>query len=255
MTLHTVPRVLTTFTLAAGLTLLAGCTASAPGDLGRLQQLKESCPEGQLVNAYVATDGSGTSNSEAIIEERLDSIETITERVAVCGGHLTIVAFGTNSVTVPIYDADIRIDGSTDIARLRQVPKHVDTVMAEVATNYKPAVAALPAGGTDVVGLYRLFAEVQSLRPDMRLEVLSLTDGVTNQGVAIDRALSAEEAVNLADTVTVPELPGASLSVVGIGRVASDPLPSEFINGMKAFYSRLCENTRAEQCLVVTDGE
>lgn len=127
--------------------------------------------------------------------------------------------------------------------------------MAQVSTNYEPAVAALPAGGTDVTGLYRLFGEAQSLRADMRLEALALTDGLTNQGVTIDRTLSAEEAVVLADTVVVPELPGASLSVVGVGRVAGDPLPSAFIDGMKAFYVRLCENAQAEACLVVTDGE
>lgn len=255
MTLHTVPRVLTAFALTAGLTLLAGCAAHAPGDLGRLQQLQERCPEDQLINAYVATDGSGTSSSAAIVDERLRSIAIVAERTAVCGGHLTVVAFGTNSVPTPIYEADIQIDGATDLGRLRQVPEYVEHVVAQVATNYEPAVAALPPGGTDVIGLYRLFAEAQSLRADMRLEALALTDGLTNQGVTIDRTLSAEEAIVLADTVAVPELPGTSLSVVGVGRVAGDPLPSAFIDGMKAFYERLCENTQAEQCLVATDGE
>lgn len=254
-TRRTAPRTLAAFSLAVcGITLLASCTAPAPGELGHLQSLQESCPDGQLVNAYVTTDGSATSGTKAIINERLTVIEKVAERVAVCGGHLTITAFGTNSVTAPIYDADIQIDGSTDLARLRQVPDIVKEVMAQVATNYEPAVAALPEGGTDVIGVYRLFSEANTLRADMRLEAVALTDGVTNQGIVFDRPLTPEEAAALADTVTVPDLSGGSLSVVGIGRVAGDPLPSEFIEGMKAFYTRLCEKSRAEQCLVVTDG-
>lgn len=255
MTLHTVSRILPAFTLAAGITLLASCTAHAPGELGRLQSLQENCPEGQLVNAYVTTDGSATSSAEIIVNERLAAIETVVERVAVCGGHLTVTAFGTNSVTVPIYDADIAIDGSTDLARLRQVPDVVEEVMAQVTSGYEPAIAALPAGGTDVVGVYRVFGEARALRPEMRLEAVALTDGVTNQGIVFDHSLTPDEASALADAVTVPDLSESSLSVIGIGRVAGDPLPSEFIEGMKAFYMRLCEKTQAERCLVVTDGE
>lgn len=41
---------------------------------------------------------------------------------------------------------------------------------------------------------------------------------------------------------------------MGIGRVAGDPLSSDFIAGMKAFYTRLLERTGAEEVLVVTDG-
>ncbi|MFP3416546.1 hypothetical protein SB773_34485, partial [Bacillus sp. SIMBA_074] len=78
--------------------------------------------------------------------------------------------------------------------------EHVERIMTQVAINYRPAVAALPAGGTDVTGLYRLLGEVQSLREDMRLEAVVLTDGLTNQGVAIDHALSAEDAMALADS-------------------------------------------------------
>ncbi|NYF28069.1 hypothetical protein [Microbacterium sp. JAI119] len=254
-TRRAISRTLAAFTLAAGVTLLASCNAQAPGDLGRLQSLHQNCPKDQLVNAYVTTDGSATSSAEAIINERLTAIKTVVERVAVCGGHLTVTAFATNSVTVPIYDADIQIDGSTDLARLRQVPDVVEEVMTQVTSGYEPAVAALPSGGTDVVGVYRVFGEAKALRPDMRFEAVALTDGVTNQGIVFDHSLTPDEASALADAVTVPDLSESSLSVVGIGRVAGDPLPSEFIEGMKAFYTRLCEKTQAERCLVVTDGE
>lgn len=256
MTSLTVPRAVTAgAALILSVGLLAGCAAHAPGELGRLQQILETCPKDQPINAYVTTDGTGTSQDQAITTERLKSIRAVVDRVAVCGGHLTVTAFGTNSVTTPILDADITIDGATPNARLRRVPKVTEEVMAQVTKHYEPAIEALPQQGTDVTGLYRLFGEAKAERPGQRLEVLVLTDGLTNQGVNIDHSLSTAEATALADTVPVPDLSGSSLSVVGIGRVAGNPVPSTFIDGLKAFYTRLCEKTGADQCLVATDGK
>ncbi len=232
---------------------LAGCASQAPGELGRYQSMLANCPD-HPVNLYGAVDGSGTSQDDTIAREHLRSIEAEVERVAVCGGHVSIVAFGTNSVTAPIYDGDLNVEGATDLAKLRRVPALVDEVMAEITKNYKPAIALLPAGGTDVTGLFRLLGEARDLRPDMQLQATIYTDGLTNQGVVIDHALTDAEAKALADTVAVPDLSGASLAVVGIGRVAGDPLPSDFIAGLKAFYTRLLERTGADKTLVVTDG-
>lgn len=241
-------------TLTIGAGLLAGCTATPPGDLGRLQSTLASCPDGKQLSSYNAVDGSSSARDTAIARESLAYLKSQVEKVAVCGGHVEIVAFGTNSVTAPIYEGDLRVPGATDLARLRRVPALVDEVMAEVTRNYEPAITLLPDGGTDVTGLLRLFEEAAEVRPDMQLEATVLTDGLTNQGVVIDRVLDAEEAAALADSVTVPQLPGVSVSVVGLGRVTGDPLPSDFIEGMKSFYTRLCANTGAAQCLVVTDG-
>lgn len=241
-------------TAAALAASLTACTTHAPGDTGRLQGVLANCPTDQQINAYVAVDGSGTTRDDSIVQEYLKSIESETEKVAVCGGHIEVVAFGTNSVTAPIYDGDLSLPGSTDIAKLRRVPDAVAEVMAEVEKNHEGAIALLPQGGTDVTGLLRLFEEAKALRPDMQLQGTILTDGLTNQDVVIDRPLSAVEAEALADQVSAPDLSGSTFSIVGIGRVAGDPLPSSFIEGLKAFYTRLCANTKADQCLVVTDG-
>lgn len=240
-------------TLALGASILAGCTATPPGDLGRLQSVLAKCPDGLKINDYEALDGSGTTQSKEIAREYLAYVKSRVERVAVCGGHTQIVAFGTNSITVPIYESDLAVEGATDLARLRRVPALVDEVMAEVTKNYPPAVALLPKGGTDVTGLLRLLEEAQALRPDMELEASIMTDGLNNQGVVIDRVLSPEEATALADTVTVPKLTG-SVAIIGIGRVAGDPLSSAFIAGMKVFYTRLLERTGASSIFVLTDG-
>jgi hypothetical protein len=239
--------------LALGAGILAGCTATAPGDLGRLQTLLAACPDGKKINDYEALDGSGTTQSEEIAREYLAYVKSRVEKVAVCGGHISIVIFGTNSITVPIYEGDLQVEGATDLARLRRVPALVDEVIAEVTKHYQSAVALLPKGGTDVTGLLRLLEEAQALRPDMELEASILTDGLNNQGIVIDRVLSPEEATALADTVAVPQLSG-SVAIIGIGRVSGAPLSSDFIAGMKVFYTRLLERTGASSVLVLTDG-
>jgi len=241
-------------TLTVGAGLLAGCTATPPGDLGRLQSVLAACPDGKQLNSYNAIDGSGTAQDTTIAREYLAYLKSQVEKVAVCGGHVEVVAFGTNSITAPIYAGDLEVPGATDLAKLRRVPALVEEVMAEVTKNYTPAVRLLPEGGTDVTGLFRLFAEAQALRPDMDLQATALTDGLTNQGLVIDQVLSPEEATALADRVAVPQLPGASVAVVGLGRVSGNPLPSDFIEGMKTFYTRLIQNTGASHVLVTTDG-
>lgn len=246
--------ILVALMLALVAMLLAGCTPTPPGETARLQSLLASCPDGKKLNDYQALDASGTTQSKQIAREYLAYVKSRVERVAVCGGgHISVVAFGTNSVTVPIYEGDLAVQGATDLAKLRRVPGLVDEVMTEVTKNYTPAVALLPKGGTDVTGLLRLLEEAEALRPDMELEASIMTDGLNNQGVVIDRVLSPEEATALADTVAVPQLTG-SVAIIGIGRVAGDPLSSDFIAGMKVFYTRLLERTGASNILVVTDG-
>lgn len=240
-------------TVVATSVVLAGCTGQAPGELGRLQSLLATCPD-QPLSVFDLVDGSGTTHSTEIAREYLATIQADVEKAAVCGGHVTVAAFGTNSVTAPIYDGDLEVPGGTDLAKLRRVSGMVDEVMGEVTTNYAPAVTLLPEGGTDVTGLFRLLGEARELRPDMQLQATISTDGLTNQGIVIDHTLSEAQAIALADTVPVPDLSGAAVSIVGIGRVAGDPLSSDFIAGLKAFYTRLCQNTKADTCLVVTDG-
>lgn len=232
---------------------LTSCSPEASGDLGRLQSIKEACPD-QPVNVYDLVDGTATSQSDTIAAEHLHLIRTDIERAAVCGGHASVVVFGTNSVTTPVYDGDLAAQGATDIAKLRAVPKLVDEAMATITTNYPVAVQQLPQGGTDVTGLFPLLGEARALRPDMRLLASIYTDGVTNQGIAIDHTLTDAEATALANAVPVPNLSGAAVSMAGIGRVTGDPLPSDFIAGLKTFYTRVLERTGADPILVVTDG-
>ena len=115
--------------LAAAALTLTACAGHAPGDLGELQSELATCPDVPL-NVYDLVDGTATSQDTTIAREHLRSIEADIQRAAVCGGHVTVAAFGSNSVTAPIYEGDLEAPGSTDIAKLRRVPGMVEDAMA-----------------------------------------------------------------------------------------------------------------------------
>lgn len=257
MTSLTVPRTVAAgLSLVLGLGLLAGCSSPATGELGQNQKILATCPPTTPIDSFVLVDGSGSDSSKAITAERLTAIESTVRRTAICGGHVTVRAFSAGSgATTAIYDGDLALPGATDNARLRRVPALVRAVMKDIQSHYGPAVATLPGGGSDIAGMYRLIGEHATQHPGMRLEASIYTDGLNNIGVSLDHTLSKDEATALADTVSVPRLPqGAQITVMGLGRVAGDPLPSPFIAGLVAFYDRLCANTGVRHCLSVTDG-
>lgn len=260
MTHTTVPRILATVTLTliAALSLSACDGYTAPGELGENQRLLESCPTDQKLATLVEWDGTGSGRSPQTDADRLRILENVVRKTAVCGGTLTVSVFSTGSAaTVPLYDGDLELPGATDNARLNRVPEAVEHIMGQIEDAYGDAIASLPAGGTDINGLYRLAGERQAqLGQDYQLNFVILTDGLNNvSGIVLDaQVLSPEQATALADQVTVPSLPDATITVAGLGRVAgSGPAPSELVEGLVAYYDRLCENTGAASCLSVTD--
>lgn len=249
-------------TLGAGLVLttatlgLAGCEMQATGQLGADQQILATCPpDDQKVAEMVLADGTTSGKTDATDAMYLDVIEALARRTAICGGKLTVVAFSASSgSTATIFDEEIEVDGATDISRLRKVPAKVDEVMAEITATYDSAMSSLPEGGTDVVGLYRLLGEYSAQQPNYRLEGTILSDGLNNLGINTEQQLSADQATALADQVNLPTLPADStITVAGLGKVAEGTLPSTTIEGLVAFYTRLCDNTGASTCLAVTD--
>lgn len=239
--------------LTSALASIAGCTGHAPGELGRLQEVLRSCPGDQKLQAYMLADGTESAYGADIIDAYLGSIQSEAERVSVCGGTLSVSAFGGNSITSEIFSGDLTAPGSTDMSRLRRVEDILSQTMEQIEQNYVPAIERLPQGGTDVVGLLRIIEEAQEANPDGQLVATVLSDGQSNAGVNIDPAMTPNDAAALADQVPVPDLSGASLSYLGIGRTVGAPLSSSYIDTLKAFYVRLCENTKAEKCVVATD--
>ncbi len=165
-------------------------------------------------------------------------------------------AFSASSgATVTIYNGDLTLSGATDNARLRRVDKLVGDVMGEITTKYGAAITALPGGGSDITSVYRLAGEYASQLGDgYELHLYVLTDGLNNIGTDLQsQVLTPAQAADLAATVSVPALPGASITVAGLGRVDGDPAPSALVEGLVAFYNALCVKTGAKACVSVTD--
>lgn len=259
MTHNNLTRAFTAGTLILVAVLgLTACGHDGPhGEQSELQRLQSSCPSGKKLNTYVAVDGTTSNSSPETDTERLRIVGDLARRTAVCGGHFTVAVFSASSgSTGTIYDGELDIPGATDIARLRRVPDAVDAVQAEVKAGYGPAIAALPTGGTDINGIYRLAGEQQAqFDDDYQLVFVAITDGMQNLGHVVldDGALSPEQASALADQVPVPQLPGAEVMVAGLGRVTGGTAPSELVAGLVAYYDRLCARTGAASCLSVTD--
>lgn len=243
--------------VAAAATLTACGAGSSPHDeLADNQRILASCDPAAPPASLVEVDGSGSSASDAITAERMTVVESIIRRTAVCSGHLRVIVFSSSSAaTATLFDGSLRMPGATENARLKRVPGAVAEAMEQVRSGYDAAVKTLPQGGSDITAQYRLAAEwIGQLGDPYRLHLYVLTDGFQTIGVDLGtRALSTQEATALADQVMVPELPGASVVVAGLGRVAEGAPSSSVVEGLVAYYDALCRKTTAAECVSVTD--
>ena len=247
--------------LVAGLVtivaLVTGCQAGSPrGELAENQRILTSCDQSAPPASLVQLDGTGSSASDAITAERMAVVESVARRTAVCSGHLRVLVFSASSAaTTALFDGPLRMHGATENARLKRVPDAVADVMEQVRAGYDAAVKALPQGGSDITAQYRLASEwIGQLGDPYRLRLYVLTDGFQTIGLDLGaQALSPQDAAALTDQVVVPNLPGASVVVAGLGRVAGSTPSSSMVEGLVAYYDALCQKTTAAECISVTD--
>ncbi|MDX1870709.1 hypothetical protein SBI67_01120 [Mycolicibacterium sp. 120266] len=221
------------------------------------EQIAASCPAGSKVASLVTSDESGSSVGATAGPARQRVIRQVAERTAICGGHLRVALFAGSMIGVTVFDDDLRLDGATQNARLRKASKVVDAVMEEVDAALPDASAHLAGGATDIVGQYQLGAEYAaqlSTSAPVTLEQTIVTDGIQTAGSDLeDTALTGPQAVDMAALFAVPDLTGATVRLIGIGRRADDaPLPTPYIAALRAFHTAVCERTQAT-CTVVTD--
>lgn len=248
-------------TVAISTTLGAVACNSVPagGALAHTEQVAASCPtDGSQIAARVDSDESGTSRGETANPARQQVIREVTERTVICGGHLRVTVFDGSMIGVTVFDGDLHLDGATANARLRKAPKAVDAVMDQINAALPAATSQLSGGATDIVGQYQHGAEYAAqlaATGAFHLEQTILTDGIQTAEVDLsDPALTADQAQAQAATFTVPDLSGATVRLIGIGRQADDaPLPTPYIAALRAFHTAVCEKTGAT-CTVVTDA-
>ncbi|MGO4858950.1 hypothetical protein [Arthrobacter sp. 2MCAF14] len=245
------------FLLSTVALTMSGCAgANTPGDLGVNQKTLATCPS-RPPAAQAAIDVSGTDRMHKLPEAYTAATRDLVRRTAVCDGHLSVVAFSASSTaTVSLFEGDLRMPGSTENSRLRRVPQATEDVMRTVEEAYATKISSITPGGTDILAQYRLASEGRrQLGGDRPLDLLILTDGFQNAGLVIgDRVLSDAEAKTLATDVDVPLLPGATITVAGIGKTSDQAVvATDVVNGMKAFYEAICQRTGAATCVSVTD--
>lgn len=233
-----------------------GVSAAPHGELAENQTILAACDPAAPPASLVEIDGTGSSASDVITKERMATIESIVRTTAVCSGRLRVLAFSsTSAATTTLFDAPLQLEGATDNARLKRVPKLVEDVMSTIRKAYAPAVAHLDQRGSDITAQYRLGAEwISQLGGKLQLHLYVLTDGFQTAGVNLyDHALSKQEAVTLAKRLAMPKLTGATVVVAGLGRVAGTPPSSKVVEGLVAFYDELCKQSGAAKCVSVTD--
>ncbi|MDL2081965.1 hypothetical protein QNN03_36625 [Streptomyces sp. GXMU-J15] len=250
------PAVAIALAVAATVT---GCNVSSSphGQLAQDQAVLKSCDASAPPAADIHIDGSASSNSQAITEERLAAVEEIVRRTAICSGRVRVSVFSASSAaTTTLFDGSLPLHGATENARLKRVPTVVGDAMAKIRDAYDPAVAGLKGKGSDIAAQYRLASEwANQVGNDYKLRLVILTDGFQTVGVDLYKTpLTKRKAAALAAArTTVPELTGASVTVAGLGRVGGEPPRSDVVEGLVAYYTDLCEKTKAAKCLSVTD--
>ncbi|WP_328995801.1 hypothetical protein OG394_14165 [Kribbella sp. NBC_01245] len=237
---------------------LAGC-GSAPagaGDLARDKEILKTCPKDKGLASKVDLDVSGSGRTPELDAARLDIIKQNARLTAICGGHLLVTVFSaTSAATVALYDGELKLDGATDNARLRRVSKLVDDISTKVTEAYPPAIKKVSPAHSDITAQFRLAAEYRNqLGTAYRLRLVILTDGLQTVGKGVTKPIAMGEARKIGATVLVPRLPDASVTVAGIGKVASGSAPSSALtNALIGFWDGVCHKTGAASCTTVTD--
>ncbi|SRR6266508_2700713 len=248
---HTLRQVVTPVALLS--LALSACTVGVGGDLSGLAGIQ--CPQvAPLV--FVSSDQSATGRSSQLTNERLKIIEGVLTATAVCGGRARVELFSSSAAaTQVVLDQELKPGGATRNARLRRVPKLIDTAMKQIEAEWNKAIAELPAGGSDVLAQLTLAQEYRlQAGSDRPLAVVILSDGVQTTGLILNTPdLTQAVASDLGNRVEVPNFGSiVHLTFAGLGKVAGPPPPTQFIDALKTFYAAVCRRTGA-RCTVATD--
>lgn len=241
--------------------LLTGCSLSSSSPATALatnQQILRSCDATHTPAAWVGIDGTGSSATDTIFDERMTALQTIVQQTAVCSGYLKVVVFTSSSTaTATLFDGSLRQTGETDNARLQRVPKAVTSTMTTIENAYAPALKSLNPNASDITGQYVNAAQwIAQLGSGYQLHLYLLTDGFQNVGIDLNaQVLDQRQAQALAQQApaSLPSLPGSTIVVAGIGRIVDTQPPSAQVQGMTSYYTALCHRMEAQTCMSVTD--
>ena len=160
---------------------------------------------------------------------------------------MRVVAFGpTAASTARLYDGELRPRGATENARLLRVHHLVDQTLKDVQKELPEVLAEVSGQSADPLSQ---FAAAEQFRRQLgsgySLHVVIETSG---------NSVADDPGSNLAADMAVPDLTGADVIVSGIGKEGRRaPTPTPVVEGLRDFYTQVCERTHAAACLVLTD--
>jgi hypothetical protein len=254
---------------SAAIATLAGCSNApiSPTRLVALEAVLASCPPNTDAAVDVRDDESGSRRTAALVGENRKAVLDALTRAAVCGhgvGRFRLDLFSASIASATnVVDADLALPGSTDIARLRDVPAMVERVTKMIDDSFASAANSLTEGGTDLPA--QLFAAQQFIaqtrantqqgEPPYQLDLVMLTDGESNAGQSyVPLSATVAAATAQAKATSVPNLKGASILVAGVGDTVSGLLPSSaYVAALTAYLHELGKRTGAAKVTVVTD--
>ena len=235
------------------------CSPPAAGDLGTLQTLAGTCPDGAILVSYVAYDVSGSGQSQDLTAAREAALTDIVTKVAACGGHLRVDAFtGSAAASRIAFDGELNPEGATQIAKLRKVPTLVTTTVESIGLSVAASASSLDPTNSDITSQFSLAAEYgkqMAANQRIQLNVDLMTDGVQTIGAVLNtKTLTTATAVDLANSTPVPPLPPTTtVKVSGLGKTTGPPPPTSYVDALKVFYDTYCARTGAASCSAVTD--
>lgn len=247
-------RALVAGPLACALLASTGCDLMPEASSQGAAAWAKTCPKGQQVAAELRADVSGSYGITKTTPDFKQALSDLTARVAMCGGHLRVVAFsGSNAGTAVLFDETVSVKGATSAAKARHVPAAVEQVITTVDAKLPVNTAGLAGGSAIASQLEGGKQYVEQLGNGYQLDEVILTDGLDNKAMPTAEIVDAKTATGAAGRVDVPELPGASVTFAGLGEVAGKPVDSAIANSLVTFYAALCKRTGADHCVAVSD--
>lgn len=244
-------KLATALAIGTALTFTAACGpgGGGHGTTAEAKSLITSCAG--PVHSYVALDGTASQGVGTLDKDRTRAVHGAVSRVAACGGSVKIVAFSSSSAaTTTLYEGGVPVHGATDQARARRLDGAATEVVSDVRDAYEVALPFLDPTGSDPVAQLRLFGEWAQQKGSGDARFLALTDGVQTMGVSPAEIAADPEAA--AAKFRAPDLSGLSVTFAGIGEVAGAAPSTDVVDALKAFYTALCERTKAATCTVVS---
>jgi len=220
-----------------------------------LKPLTENC-DGQL-NGYFGIDMSASARGDARLQEiRIAALKEAADQVAACGGTAKVVAFSASAPeTLTLGEQDFPASFGTETARMIKADAIEGDLIGEVEDGLATAASELQPHGTDILAQLTLAKQYEEQSGEGDLFVLLETDGIaTTKPVDMTAPqFDAKAARAAAETVSVPNLSGATVDIAGVGKSTGErQLSTEKATAIVEFFTQACERSGAE-CLVTND--